>query len=698
MSSPAERFLDAVVRPFADNAELQIHARRALEERIDPSSADATCWETASEELRRQDGSLLRRRWRWWLWGSVLLGSLACLAPLIQETVEFQHLGSDPFMGRFHEDDFDEPYFQQQLAGTLSDEQRLILFGTPSKTRAGRWEALWKRFPDRPDYYAQYASIHVSERSALPTDFLATAEKIDPGNAWFPALAAAVKSAKTVESRKQSKAQTLAHAPKEWDVLDEPRLAECMALLHQAVTQPRFESYSTRLAAERQALLPPATDSAERMRNLSFTAPGSLAALTFQPLSRAVAAQSWRLANQGQKDEFQHLMADWSLLARLQTESSDRMLEHLILQGSLATTLSNLSDGAERLDLNEQAARLKEASQQAWANNDARRNRAPSSAAEKAVTDHGSALADQTIALMSNMVDNAPVPTVSDLNPGRMVDHANAHRIAGVAVFPVVLILCGACAIYRFRSGSLLRRLSARLIQTLKPVDWAWLFAAAVLPTAHLAILYGWTPLGGRDWGYFNPGIVTKIVQLTAWLLLTMASPVVAARWRLRYRLPGLAIANRSPLGLGILASLGYLASCIAGIYYLHPHPEPPIEVEFFEGTYKLPSGMDAPAMAVAMLLPLLLWWLAALTRAIFTHRDRALGRQVVSRMLVPAWIFLLLPVALLIPLCKLQERYWISRDSLLAPGPSLTTYEGQIIARMKEENLKILRPLTPDR
>ncbi|MFD0895488.1 hypothetical protein KBB96_19865 [Luteolibacter ambystomatis] len=694
MSDPAERFLNILARPFSDNAELQIHVRRGLEERMTAAAGDPAAWDKPATTLDFHDKQLWRRRWRWWLGVLVLLVSLVCLRPMIEKMDEFEDLASDPFMRGYCPDNFDEAKLQQHLSKTLPEEQQRVLFGGGFTSRAEKWEALWKHFPDRPDYLAQYASARAPW--SLPDGFTTTAERIDPDNAWFPAFAAAVKSRKAVDSKAQTKAQTLAHAPKEWDVLDAPLLAACMELLHKAASMPRFDSYSARLKREKLALLPPATTSVERMQNLSFVSQGRSGTIPFQMLHRAVAAQAWLLANQGKKEEFQTLAADWTRVAHWQAESSDSMLENVIMRSDLINPLSNLGEGAERLGFSQQAARFKIAAQQARTAGDPRRIRETPAEVEQALKNHGGAFAREVITPTSAFVDDPPVPSASALKPDRMVDQSRFHRIVCVAVFPVALLMSSACALYRFRSGHLLRRLSARLTDALGPADWAWIFAAAVLPLVHLAILYSFTPLGGREWGYDNPGRVTKIVQLAAWLLLTMTTPVVAARWRLQCRLPGIAITNRRPLGLGILVTLGYIASGIAGIYYLCSYPE--AEVEFLNLSHSLPSGMEWPAIASLLLLPLLWWWFSHLLRAACTSYGHAFGRQMMARMLVPAWTFLLLPVALLIPLCELQERYWIPRDTLLGPGLDLATYEGQIVSRMKEENLDVLRILEPDR
>ncbi|MFD0895489.1 hypothetical protein KBB96_19860 [Luteolibacter ambystomatis] len=702
MATPAERFLNILARPFSDNAELQIHVRRAMEERMTSTTTDPEAWDAPAAALDAGNQHPWRRRWRWGLWLTVLLVSLACLLPMAREIYFYKRLGADPFNAiRIYGGYFNEDYLQQQLPESLSPEQRLILCGETARGAAGRWEALWKKFPDRPAYYAQYAHAYASERSDLPKDFLATAERIDPDNAWFPMFAAAVKSTGVVKSRKQSRAQSDAHVPREWDVSDEPRLAECLELLHRAATLPRFDAYATELAGEKLAVLPPATDTAERLRNLNFASHGSGGMLSLPALSRAVAAKAWLLANQGDKEAFQHLMVDWTRLMRQQAGSDDRTLAGLIALANLTATLPNLADGAERLGLSAEASRLQEANRMAWAVSDSRRTRAAVATdkmIEAAVANHGSMILGQMLPVWARLVKNAPVPTDAELKPGRMIDHTIFHRILCASVFPVVFFIAGVAALYRFRSGRLARRLSGRLVEAIALEDWTWIFAAALLPSVYFAGLHGLTPLGGRDWGLANPGMVSQAVQLTAWLLMTMAAPVAAARWRLQCRFPGASIANRGPLVLGIVVILGGIASAIAGIYYLHPHEEDLVEMKFFDEIYRLPPGMEWPVIAAVILLPLLWWWLSSLMRAVFTRHDHALGRQTVARLLIPAWIFLLLPVVVLIPICKARERYWVPRDILLQPTPTFTRYEGEIASRMKEQNLGILRVLEPDR
>ncbi|MGC4014387.1 MAG: hypothetical protein QM755_07710 [Luteolibacter sp.] len=692
MSDPAERFVDAVSRTITGNAEMQLHVRRIVQEQIAATTKDPAVWEKPAAALDAIDQRPALRHWRWWLWLTVLVVSLICMLPMVQEAINFNHLSVTPFYSGLYDGKFDDAYFKDQLSGTLSSDQQLILWGDISKSGFRKWEALSKRFPDRPDYYAQYACAYFLEKSALPPDFLAEAERLAPDNAWFPALAAAVEARGTVQSRKQSSAASRAHVPKEWDVKDEPRLTRSMELFHKAAVLPRYDSYATGLMKEKLALLPPARDSEERLRNLLLAGRAPAAMLEFQSLSHTIAAKSWLLANDGDKEGFQRLLADWKQLARLQAESTNTLLGGIILQGSNTTVLSNLSEGAARLGPAEQAAQLKKASQQAWADSDARRNRTTPDAVDEAIDNHGYRLAGQIVPMLSRAVNDAPVPTITELEPGRLTEHSIAHRSLCVAAFPTIFLLCGACAVYRFRSGPLIRRLSLRLTATLGPADWAWMFASVIPPLLFHILLYGWTPLGGRDWSIANVGIVVRSIQLTAWLLLTMATPVIVARWRLTKRLPGLAIRSPRFLVLGFILVLGYAAAAIAGIYFTYPHLPLRVAMELFGESFQIPWDMEWPILAITLLLPLLLWWLISLVRALFTRSEHALARQMMTRMLVPAWIFLLLPLALLIPISKAREYYWVPRDTMLQIGPTFTRYEGLIAERLKEQHFTILR------
>jgi len=661
------------------------------------SPAPDSSWEAAAATLEATHRRPWQRRWRWWLWIVVLLVAITCLVPVAREADRIRHLGADPFFGWFYIDGADPDYLRQGLSETLSRDQQLVLFGDPARGRSGKWEALWRQFPERPDYYAQYASAHYSEHGSLPVDFLAIGEKIAPDNAWFPSFAAAVTSRRTVSEKPQSSAQIRARAPVEWDILNPARFDETMELLHKAAALPRFDDYGAALSREKQSLLPPPTDAVDRARNLMLTGSSDMRTISYDALFRAVVAKAWLLANQGDKEGFQLLLKDWIHLTPLQAESSDRLIEIVIMQGGMSTAFSGLKDSAERLGLTEEAARLKEASQQLKANNEARKNRSLSEEESDRISRHASLATRQSLPFILGLTADAPAPSISELEPGRRIDDTMVHRMLCLAVFPVVFLLCGASALYRFRSGHLLRRLSAPLGEALGAGDRAWIFAAALLPMIFWILLYACTPLGGRDWGYANPGIVTREVQLAAWLLLTIATPVVAARWRFRRRLPGLAVMKTGPCALGMLVVTGYIAQAVAGIYYLHPLTEVPAQVEIFEVTYKLPPGMVWPGIAALILLALLWWWLSELTRALFTSHDRALGRLVMTRLLVPAWIFLLLPASLLLPLSKARERYWIPRDTSLQPDKIYSGPESQVISRLKEQNLKVLRLVEPE-
>lgn len=105
---------------------------------------------------------------------------------------------------------------------------RLLLYeNSTGGSKSGKTKVLWDSDPPNPAYFAEYAACYFPEHGGtLPPDFLETARRIDPQNAWFTYIAAGVKAKDAVKMRTQSKAENAANKTPEWDILDQTKLAD----------------------------------------------------------------------------------------------------------------------------------------------------------------------------------------------------------------------------------------------------------------------------------------------------------------------------------------------------------------------------------------------------------------------------------------------------------------------------------------
>jgi hypothetical protein len=317
-----------------------------------------------------------------------------------------------------------------------------------------------------------------------------------------------------------------------------------------------------------------------------------------------------------------------------------------------------------------------------WAS---RKKRLESVREERRKLDHGdwiklraSMLSGLVMPVLSSRTTRVRSITDSDLKPGRMADHELFARISAAAVWLVFGLILFATALYRQRASMLMRRLSGRLEDLLKPVDWAWILGAGVvLPFLFYLAIYRLTPLGARDWSIAASAFLVPAGQIAAMGFLMIVLPVVIARWRLGKRGAMLGWQKGS-------AWMGWTA-VICGAISL-----PVFGLSFANG-----KGSETVMMIAAALLGILvLTGLVIGIRAVFSKRPALLRRVTLSRALVPAYALGMLLMAASMPLYHAAEKRWLAQDRLMEitpEAPAISRYEWEVAQAMRAELLEIL-------
>jgi hypothetical protein len=237
MPDPAERFLTAATAPLGDNAELQVMARRELEECLVDGDAEALT--SAAERLEETKA----RGWKWKfgffslvaIVSIISLGLAGRTAVLLREARGI----ADPFS----HGSSSEKRVENSLSKGLTADQRLLLFGDTSESLPSeRMKALWDSDPENPAYFADYSIRFIRDHKRLPPDFLATAARLDPENAWFTLTASAGIAKGAVEKKPISSRARKPGALDEYTILDATRFGESLDLLGKAAEQTRFDS------------------------------------------------------------------------------------------------------------------------------------------------------------------------------------------------------------------------------------------------------------------------------------------------------------------------------------------------------------------------------------------------------------------------------------------------------------------------
>lgn len=675
MPDPPERFIDAVVSPLDDNAEMQVAARHHLAEAIADASPDSgDSLENAAATLEQRDRSRFLSRWKvgWYaltgIVSALVLGLLA--ASVVTMWPAYRMLAGAlyfaPLMANPKMDD-------DKLAGHLTPEQRLLLLGDTTRSdKVERFKGLWESDPTNPAYYADYAVIHIAERRTLPPDFLETARKLDPDNGWFIAMAAADAANLAIDSRSRPTSATPGGV-KLRVIKDPAKRDEALALLNEASTKPRYESYQATMLEKRIPLLPPRTDTVDQCVPMAHLVELSFSNFQTRALGDLVAIQAADLAKAGDREGFEKSLRAW----RSFTEGVARSRNSYVVEGLLATVMFRAPVKAQQqaaidLGLPDEAARLKALDDRF----EARKNQLSHSDPPMPwIRDRANIFGAMAFPVLARQTLRPPEIDPAALKPGRLADHAFAGRVLALGAWAVLGLAMIVMGLYRFRGSALTRRLSARLAELLTPSDHAWIIGMGiVLPALYYLGIYRLTPLGCRDWGLAASAFAVPFGQFVTMLSLMLVLPVLLVRARLNQRAGAAGLRakpSRWPWSW-IAVTLAAAALPTFGI--------------------ALVKGGNPETMliiAAALLGTLHLYWIVGALRALFSKQASLLRRMILSRAVIPAYAAAMILMMLAMPLYHIEERHWFARDEfsrLSVAKPSYTPYEYEVTQALQEE------------
>ncbi|RYD31250.1 MAG: hypothetical protein EOP85_22950, partial [Verrucomicrobiaceae bacterium] len=218
MRDPKEHFIEEATRGLPDNSELAAAARHLL---MKIPSGHEEEFKHAVSTWQEKDRSQFKAVRKWLYYGLLAFISTIAMVDTVKmcwgSKQAISAMDGSLFIDVFH----NIPHVtEEQVAARLTPSQRLLVFGDRSKTSiTEKTKALWDSDPKNASFYAEYAEAHLQEKGKLPEGFLETAKRLDPDNAWFTHVAAAVRAKDAVKPRKQSTAAKASGAPLEWDVL-----------------------------------------------------------------------------------------------------------------------------------------------------------------------------------------------------------------------------------------------------------------------------------------------------------------------------------------------------------------------------------------------------------------------------------------------------------------------------------------------
>lgn len=678
MNTDRESLLRLATRPLEGNPELLLAARGELEPRLDAAAAGDVA-ETIAAFQRADRRGFIGRHWR------KLLGLAAFVLACWMGFEAFRMRQAAQFVRSISSLSLSPS--EPKRPAHLTPPQLLLLYGSEaSSNQEQRWKPLWDSDPANPAFFSQYAKGVFDDRNLLPPEMLEEAERIDPGNGWYPAINAGALLDRVVERNKQNDADRKALKAPGYTVKDEEKLAEALVLIHRAAAMPLMDSREDELFQMRLPLLGKRTDWITHIPILAYTAgistPGALAV---RRIPDALAVEAERCAARGDREGFERVVQSWESINRRFIEGGWTMIELLVARVMISSPATTFRDGAMKLGLQPEVERFTAIAEEERERRESQRR---SGRGERNLIEQkASMLAGLTLPMIARQVREQPPLTDDDLRPSRLAEHALIQRAVAGAGGIILLLAAGIATLVFVLANLVHRKLSYRLCDLLDGRDWLRVIAiTALAPVLLHGMLVYFTPLSAREWSMRGPGLFQIPLQMAAAVGFMLVLAAALAGSLLDQRLKVFGMVARRPRTRWIMAACAALALPVAGVA---------VPVGY---GLKMPEA-DSLAMACfaagALLAAVpLLWLLAGLVKPLFGFKDPSPRSATLARVLVPAWLSGFIALAATAPVHHAIERHWIQQDRLLeiaADAPAMSRYEWLVTQQLRVELLEML-------
>lgn len=681
MSDAEERFIEAAVRPLGDNAEMQVMAERELRGMVEGREMQAGTIEEATLVLGHG------KNWGSWAVAAAVVASLA--GGGIQAIQAFRQRD---LIKAFIDLEYPEEFPETLAKADATEAQRWLLFNDA--------EALHDSDPENPAYFANYCRMQLKEHQSLPPDFLETVKQMDPRNGYFLFMAAETAAKGCVESDTTQRLKKAERPPAEkWIIKDQRAVDEALALLRQAAEMPEWQTYCGEIVSARFDALRETRDLADRTGKayLQIHADG----VWFNHLPYLIAARAEQCGENGDREGLHDLAALWEALAlRLLNYPPPTLFYGVVMGGTLAAPIDNFRDSARKLGehaLEEKFRLRREAFDRIGKE---RRGNPEAEMRTEMIEKHGSHLA-VSCALEQFAAHGTPIAREEELKPGRLADYALVDRGLALACWVVFGLACLLVSVFRFRGGTMARRMSGVLAGLMRPSDHAQIIAGGILaPFVFLLLISRFTFLGGREWSAGMHGMMTPTGQWLAAVVLMLSLPVLLVKGRLGKRAGFLGLGMRKPVWGWIVVALIPVALVTYGLAIPTSKPDADdwgglfgartafIDLDILQ-TEGLPKVLLLSATGGIALG--LLWLIGSAARALFSSHGKMLERSIISRAVIPAYLAGMVLMALAALLHHSEERYWVKRDQWMevtAESAPISVYEH----RLAKSSLERLR------
>jgi hypothetical protein len=673
--------IDSITKPLADNAELKLSAVRILEQTFD---RDHSSVPQAIERLEERDKKTFPTFGKILLWVLAVAGlgfAIYSDKDAIRTVIRF-----DDIYGYVEVESAPRP------SGLTEQEQ--LLLGDPALDEETQKRLLFESDPTNPAYFAEYAQTHASYGNGLPPDFLETARRMDPDNAFFLYWAAGDIGSDAVErfssSRRSGKPKPapryvdgvkLSPLPTEaeYKIKDQAAYEEALALIQKASELPKFESYANAMMAARARIIKVNKVSDYQAALLAAYGTSAHGILSLMKTSRIIEARAEELSKIGRKEEFIQLTAQRDALLSGWGNNKDlHLIGELVHAVVGKATATNFEAAAERLELPEMAEMYRKQKEGFIAERDLRDLKRGDHFSVDVIQRHGSMISGLMLPMLDTQVQDPPLLRDSDLKPMRMVEHEVLGRLGVLSAGLILLVTTLFIFLFRFLVPKAVRMPAKRIAGLLKLSDWVWIFSfGVILPISMFLFINRFSPVSGRDYGssyflFFFPGL-----HLSALLLTLLLAPAIVTRWRLTRRAAAFQFGSRWDL-------LSLPVIVVMLVYAVVAYP---VLVKFHLTTMTK-IGLAAP----------LIGWLGFVffngLRIILDSARSRLIQTATAVAVIPAYPLAIIALCLTLPLYHEGEKHWIVQDKLHLIDPDavdLGAYEFKIAAQKRKETNAIM-------
>ncbi len=660
---PPERFLEAVAAPLVKNVELQHAAKNVLRAMVVDAGA------LADATRRMESKSFKWKRWLLPLLGFAVVLVLA--APSLWQVVKMIYVQETHYSRIYGGSRRSSiPLIKPDVFQTsrLSADEKMILLGDEDAlTEEQRLKAIVDRFPDRPEFYAEYAEHCLRTNKKLPRDFDSTVARIDPGNGYFSHLKGLEAGSGSVDVRFGGSNLI------KFYIRNASKLEEANQWIHQAAQADKYRSYKTELREQRNRLLPPRDDFFNSAIFIMLNQSRSWRYYSDLDAESVVPIAGLETAGKSVDPErFKLGVDDYREIQRKVILDAPTSSRELHTSSPIPTVIRFLSNMASKFKIEPEGSHLGKLSE--WLDQNppssSKRKTSARSAASLRVLERASSL-HREVAYYSDLIPDDRLPSNETLTPGRLAEHALWGRAASLMGVALLTALAWIMFLYRFRHGRLPRLVTHSLKKALLPVDYLLVLLLGVgLPLLWNQVVRQ-SPRGGLELS-LQQGIEKLIAPQWGLLaFMVLMATTIAVRWRVKRRLRGI------DLGIG--------RSVFTWICLLLTAATMPLMQYWIEN----PSLPDE-SMLVAGAVPAL-WFVVSLTRGLFMPVKSIFGQLLVSRVTATSWLLASVVFAACAPIYYQVERYWVARDTLLQSPDFPNALEKQIVAEMNREDLELL-------